>query len=163
MAAQIKNRHRLKKREIKQILEWIKDFDNKLFLNIQKAMVETGVLDGYKIILIDGEIDFLVIEDKIFFTLHGIYRHNPEKHFVVVDMGAVGFITNGADIMAPGIVDADISIMEKDPVWICDERHRKPLAVGMALMNGEKMIKEKHGKAVKNIHHVGDRLWSLIK
>ena len=76
-------------------------------------------------------------------------------------MGAVGFVTKGADIMAPGIIDADVNIQENDHVWICDEKHRKPLAVGIALMTGEEMKSKNTGKAIKNIHYVGDKLWNL--
>ena len=63
--------------------------------------------------------------------------------------------------MAPGIVDADKNISENDPVWICDEKYRKPLAVGIAVMNGEQMIKEDKGKAVKIIHYIGDDIWNF--
>ena len=88
-------------------------------------------------------------------------KYQPAEGRVVVDMGAVGFIVKGADIMAPGIVDADIQIKEGDFVWVCDEKHHKPLAVGKALMNGETMKVNQTGKAIKNIHYVGDMLWNL--
>ena len=78
-------------------------------------------------------------------------------------MGAVKFVTNGADIMAPGIVDADDTIAVDDSVWICDETHKKPLAVGIALKSGIEMVQQEKGKAVKMIHHVGDELWNLMK
>jgi predicted RNA-binding protein (TIGR00451 family) len=76
-------------------------------------------------------------------------------------MGAIKFVTNGADVMGPGIVDADKGISENDPVWICDEKHHKPLAVGIATINGEQMINKIKGKAVKVIHYVGDNLWNF--
>jgi PUA domain protein len=76
-------------------------------------------------------------------------------------MGAIGFITKGADVMAPGITDVDVSIQRDDLVWICDEKHRKPLAVGIALLTGEEMKTKKPGKAVKTLHYVGDRLWAV--
>jgi PUA domain protein len=76
-------------------------------------------------------------------------------------MGAVVFITKGADVMAPGITDADPMIKKDDLVWICDEKHRKPLAIGIAIMTGEEMKTKKTGKAVKTLHFVGDRLWML--
>ena len=157
----IKNRHRLKSKEIKDI----KDKINKMFKSDffdERSMVETGELDGIKIILVDNEPSFMFCEDGIVFTLHGLNKYKPKENFVVVDMGAIKFITNGADVMAPGIVDADKNINEDDQVWICDERHRKPLAVGIALMSGEKILSEKQGKAVKVIHYVGDRVWNLI-
>ena len=72
------------------------------------------------------------------------------------------FVTNGADVMAPGIVDADIDIDENDQVWICDEVHNKPLAIGIANMTGEQMIAEKKGKAITTVHYVGDYLWKAF-
>jgi len=35
------------------------------------------------------------------------------------------------------------------------------LAVGIAIMTGEQMIKEEKGKAIKIIHYVGDQLWNF--
>jgi PUA domain protein len=78
-------------------------------------------------------------------------------------MGAVRFVTNGADVMAPGIVDADASIEKGHQIWICDERHHKPLAVGIALLNGNEMISAEKGKAVKLKHYIGDGLWKKIQ
>ena len=104
---------------------------------------------------------FMVLEDDIVFTLRGLYKFQPKEYFVIVDMGAVGFVTKCADVMTPGIVDADECIQEHDYVWVCDEKHKKPLAVGMALITGEEMKGKKTCKAIKNIHFVGDRLWNL--
>ena len=76
-------------------------------------------------------------------------------------MGAVGFVTNGADVMSPGIVDADPQIQPGDLIWIADETHNKPLGVGEALLTGEEMIANTKGKAIKNIHYIGDALWEI--
>jgi PUA domain protein len=76
-------------------------------------------------------------------------------------MGAVKFVTNGADVMAPGIVDAYSGIVEGDQVWVCDERNRKPLAVGIAVMSGEQMVEGDEGVAVKLVHYVGDVVWNF--
>lgn len=157
----IKNRHRLKSKEIKDIQSQINKTFKYDFFN-ERSMVETGDLEGIKIILVDDEPSFMFYEDKIIFTLHGINKYKPKENFVVIDMGAIKFITNGADVMAPGIVDADKNINEGDQVWICDERHRKPLAVGIASMSGERMISEERGKAIKVVHYVGDEVWNLI-
>jgi len=157
----IKNRHRLKSKEIKDIQSQINKTFKYDFFN-ERSMVETGDLEGIKIILVDDEPSFMFYEDRIIFTLHGLNKYKPKENFVVVDMGAIKFITNGADVMSPGIVDADKNIKENDQVWICDERHHKPLAVGIALMSGEKMLSEKQGKAIKVVHYVGDNAWNLI-
>lgn len=157
----IKNRHRLKSKDIKEIQEELKKTFETIFFT-EKSSVEIGDVEGYKIIFVDDEPCFMFYENKIVFTLPGINKYRPAKNFVVVDMGAVKFVTNGADVMAPGIVDADKTINENNQVWICDENHRKPLAVGIAMMSGEQMINEKRGKAIKTIHYVGDILWNLV-
>lgn len=160
MSIRIKNRHRLKSKDVKNIQNQLeKTFNCKIFSD--QPNVETGKIEDIMIIFIDDEPVFMNYNGRIIFTLIGLNKYKPKKNFVVVDMGAVKFVTNGADVMAPGVVDVDKNICVDDQVWICDERNRKPLAVGLAIMNGEKMVEEKQGKAVKIIHYVGDRLWSL--
>jgi len=133
---------------------------NSVFFD-SKASVEIGELSGKKLVFINGEPDFMYENEKIIFTIRGLNKYRPKEKFVVVDMGAVKFVTSGADIMAPGIVDADKNIVKDDQVWICDETHNKPLAIGFAFINGEEMIEKNKGKAIKNIHYVGDELWTL--
>lgn len=160
MREKIKNRHRLKKREIREIIEELeKNWTCKLFN--EKNSVEVGDYCGEKIVFVDNQPNFLYHDNKVFFTLHGVNVYKPTEKRVVVDMGAVGFVTKGADVMAPGIVDSDECILEGDQVWICDEKYLKPIAVGIALMNGSKMKSNNKGKSVKIIHHVGDVIWNL--
>ena len=113
------------------------------------------------VLLVNDSIDFLMQDSSILFTLQGILKHRPSTHFVVVDMGAVGFVVKGADVMAPGITDADKLIQKDDFVWIRDEKYHKPLATGIALISGEEMKEKKPGKAVKTLQYVGDRFWML--
>ena len=160
MSAKIRNRHRLKSKEIKQLIQTLKNRFSSDFFD-SSSSVEMGNLEEFNVILVDNDIAFMIIEDDIVFTLRGLYKYQPKEYFVIVDMGAVGFVTKGADVMAPGIVDADEYIQEHDYVWVCDEKHKKPLAVGIALITGEEMKGKKTGKAIKNIHFVGDRLWNL--
>lgn len=160
MVAKIKNRHRLKQKEIQSILNELKQtFDQDFF--DEHDSIETGEIEGINVILIEDEACFMVHENQIIFTMNGLTKYNPQEQRVVVDMGAIKFVTSGADVMAPGIVDADHNIVEKDQVWICDERHHKPLAIGIALMDGEQMVEEKKGKAITVIHYVGDPLWQM--
>ncbi|NIR86471.1 RNA-binding protein, partial [Candidatus Bathyarchaeota archaeon] len=53
---------------------------------------------------------------------------------IVVDMGAVPHICNGADLMAPGVVKIDGEFNTGDLLLVVDERHGKPLAIGVALL-----------------------------
>ncbi|RMD57573.1 DUF1947 domain-containing protein [Candidatus Woesearchaeota archaeon] len=103
---------------------------------------------------------FFYYEGKIVPTLKLLLENNILKR-VTVDMGAVRFVTSGADIMRPGIVDLDHSIKEGEFVVIVDETHGKPLAVGKALLCGEEIFRSESGKVVKNIHYVGDSLWKM--
>ncbi|MBN1281223.1 MAG: RNA-binding protein [Candidatus Thermoplasmatota archaeon] len=160
MAVRIKNRHRLKEREVKDLVADLKSRFQGEFFDVHSA-VDVGTLEEYTVVLVNDSIDFMMHQNKVVFTLLGVMKYQPTTNFVVVDMGAVGFITKGADVMAPGIRDADAGIHKDDLVWICDEKHRKPLAVGVALMTGEEMKAKSSGKAVKTLHYVGDRLWLL--
>ena len=99
----------------------------------------------------------MAIEGRPFFTILGAMELLPKKRLVVVDSGAVRFIANGADVMSPGIVSADPEIEPGDLVIVAEEKHRKPMAIGRAIIPGKDMRGE--GKAVKSIHHVGDQIW----
>ncbi len=158
----LKNRHRLKQKDTKMYTNKLKNKFGKDFIDVNSS-IEIGNFNEFELIVINNEIDFMLIEGNIFFTLNGINKYKPNQYFIEVDMGAVGFVTNGADIMAPGIVKADLKIEKNDYVWIRDEKHQKPLAIGKALMSGEEIINTKKGKAVKNIHFVGDPLWNFYQ
>lgn len=79
---------------------------------------------------------------------------------VIVDMGAVKFVVNGADIMRPGITDMD-TFEKGELIVIVDETHGKSLAVGKALLSSDDMRNETKGKVIKNMHYVGDEYWNL--
>ena len=154
----IKNRHRLKSKDIKKLqLQMNSSFKN--IIIDEKSNIETGDFEELKIILVENIPCFQIIDNKIIITVFGINKYKPSENYVTVDMGAIKFVTNGADVMAPGIVDADINIKKDDIVWICDERYHKPLATGIAIMTGEQMKQEEKGKAVQLIFFVGDGLW----
>jgi PUA domain protein len=91
-------------------------------------------------------------------TVRTLLEAKPTRSYVTVDMGAIKFVNNGADIMGPGIVEADAGLQPGDVCWIRDERNKRPLAVGQALEAGPAMAKQP-GKKVKNLHRVGDELW----
>lgn len=80
---------------------------------------------------------------------------------VIVDMGAIPHIVNGADVMRPGIVALEGEFKEGELVVVRDEKHRKPIAIGKALESSEKMIQIEKGKVVMNLHYVGDKIWKF--
>ena len=159
----LKNRHRLKKKELKKLLKTLFDVF-KTQLPIEPGSIELGVTDtGINAIVIDNELLGIIIDDKPFLTLRGILKYRPGARAVTVDMGAIKFVSSGADVMAPGIIDADQTVEPGDLVWIRDEKHHQPLAIGEALITGPEMVSSTSGKAVKVLHHIGDELWNYGK
>lgn len=106
------------------------------------------------------EVLLLFLEDKPFLSLYGINKYKPERRYATVDRGAVKFVVSGANVMAPGIIDADRDIKKGDIVWVRNEEGTA-LALGYALMDGEEMVTGNKGKAIESVHHIGDELWEL--
>ncbi len=115
----------------------------------------------FDIIFVDNVAEGIIYQEKAFLSVRGLLRLKPTRAAVTVDMGAVPFVTKGADIMAPGIVEADPAVKPGDLVWVKDINHGVPLAVGEALISGEEMRAKEKGKAIRNIHFVADKLWKL--
>ena len=88
-------------------------------------------------------------------------RWNIENRWCAVDRGAIPFLMNGADCMAAGVQIVDPDIKRGDLVWIRDEEHGKPIAIGWALMESKEMDEASKGKAVRTIHWIGDDLWAI--
>lgn len=128
---------------------------------LEDKVLEKITLDEYSLILVDGKPLLFEIEGHLFPTVRGALEMELQKRLVTVDKGAIRFVSNGADIMAPGVVEADPEIKEGDLVIIVEETHRKPLAIGRALMDGPQMVEADSGKAIKSITHVGDKLWNM--
>ena len=78
---------------------------------------------------------------------------------IVVDMGAVPHVANGAHIMRPGIRQIEGQFDKDDLVAICDEKYRKIIALGIAEEDAESMRSMTKGRVIANIHYVGDPLW----
>ncbi|PSQ30249.1 RNA-binding protein, partial [Halobacteriales archaeon QS_9_67_15] len=99
-------------------------------------------------------------EGEPFLTVEGANAYPPERNVVTVDAGAISFVSDGADVMRPGIVEADDSIAAGDLVAINEEGHGKFLAVGRAKTDGDDMVGDS-GKVVESVHHVGDDLFEF--
>jgi len=114
----------------------------------------------YKILLINKRPAFFYYQGKPVPTLKFLQENNILKK-ITVDMGAVKFVVNGADVMRPGIVEIEEGITKDEFVAVIDKNNQKPLAVGIALFDGNEMQKMTSGKVIKNIHYVGDELWRM--
>lgn len=152
---ELKNQHRLKDKKVEKYYE---ELISKLGDAPFGKEEEIDVADrgDRKVLLLDKEPIATFFDGNVFPTIEGFLNMEATKRYVTVDMGAVKFVYNGADIMAPGIVDADERIEEEHLVWIREVEHKKPLAVGRAMTDGKEMIRSESGKVVKSLHHVGD-------
>lgn len=143
------------------------DFSQKLKVETKplfgpKPRIEQAEIQGIEIFIVNGKPLIARCNETLFPTLtsEDIFPLLPK---IVVDMGAVPHICNGADVMAPGIARIKGDFQEIGLIVIVDERHEKPLAIGVALLNSQAAKTLKHGKIAKNVHFVGDKLWNLLK
>ncbi|TKX70368.1 RNA-binding protein [Halorubrum sp. SP9] len=157
---EVKSRHHLRSDEITAIREAVADH---LGVDIDGDTFEfvEFVDAGYELVLVDGDpAVFYVDDDEPFLTVRGANDFDPEAGVVTVDAGAISFVSDGADVMRPGIVEADPEIREGELVVVAEETHDKVLAVGRALVDGDEMAGDS-GKVVDSIHHVGDDLYEF--
>ena len=156
----VRKRRRLREKEVRALAE---ELLVKTGIPIFKVgdTVDVAESPEYEVIIVENQIIGFIQDGKAFLTIRGLLKYPVSKSFVTVDMGAIKFVINGADVMGPGIVDADGDIQIGDFVWARDEKNKKPLAVGRALTSGIEMKEKKPGKAIKSILFVGDKLWKF--
>ncbi|MBM3903852.1 MAG: RNA-binding protein [Thaumarchaeota archaeon] len=81
---------------------------------------------------------------------------------VMVDIGAVKFMCNGANVMRPGI--RSFGEFEKGQiVCIIEESQKKSLAVGRALVSSKEVAEMSKGIVVENLHYISDKYWEAKK
>jgi len=156
---QVKSRHHLRSDDVRAVEDAIAE---QLGVELDGDAYELVEFedDLPDVVLVDGEPQVLYVDDDPFLTVRGANAHPPQKRVVTVDDGAVSFVSDGADVMRPGIVTADELIGEGELVVIDEESHGKVLAVGRALVDGSEMAGDS-GKVVESIHHVGDDLFAF--
>lgn len=156
----LRHRHRLRRKEVASL---VSELTVKLGCTPFGELVDLETADAghYRLLVSEETALGIYVEDEQFLTVRGLLAYPATKRYVTVDMGAVKFVANGADIMAPGIVDADPTIQTGNAVWIRDEKNLRPMAVGQALLDGPVMVESNEGKAVKTLHYVGDKIWAL--
>ena len=94
-----------------------------------------------------------------FLSETGLLERFPK---IIVDMGAVKFVCDGATVMRPGV--KNYSEFEEDQiVCVVEESRNKFLAVGRSLISSKEMITMAKGEVVKNLHYVSDRFWEAAK
>jgi PUA-domain protein len=161
----VKKRHLLKKKEQRQEIDSIEsDLGTTVTALDAKTQLESGILDdGSRVLLLDGKILFFEHEKRMFPTLRSVLENIISLPQVTVDMGAVKYVVNGADIMRPGITQVDDGIEAGSIVAVVDERHGKPLAIGVSTLSTEDLRATNTGKVILSVHYINDPLWEFGK
>jgi malignant T-cell-amplified sequence len=153
--------HTLSKREIRDIAGRIsKNWPKSIICNIKSLNAIETEKNGR---LLVGE-GITIVQTKDDLIVPHLVEKDLLSHFpcVIVDMGAVGFICNGANVMRPGITNTD-GFGESEIVVVKDQVHNKSLAIGYSRVDAGTMMNLEKGPVINNLHYVGDIFWNLKK
>lgn len=159
------HRHSVSKKEKKTLSPYFEKLLGITYDQLKKHTVEVMSFNEYRVYLVNG-VPALVINDSGKAFPHLRYIVITKLHekgtlpLIIVDEGAVKPITRGADLMAPGIVSIKGIFSENDVAVVLNPTNI-PIAVVEMLMDYQSVKEAKRGKVAKNLHHLGDKLWSL--
>ncbi|RQG86935.1 RNA-binding protein [Natrarchaeobius halalkaliphilus] len=156
---QVKSRHHLRSDAVSELEDTLSDQLGVTPDGDTYERVEFEDTD-WEVILIDGEPQVSYFDEQPFLTVRGANAYEPSQRVVTVDSGAISFVSDGADVMRPGITEATDDIASDDLVLIAEESHGKVLAIGRARVDGADMVGDE-GKVVDSLHHVGDDLYEF--
>ena len=112
-----------------------------LDLPISAGNYEQAFSENFDVVIQHGHIIALILDDTVLhLSVRGLLSHTPQTGWIQVDMGAVPFLCNGANAMSAGINDASPEVVEGQYVWIREENHHKPLAIGKAILSSADML-----------------------
>jgi PUA domain protein len=149
---------RLKDREVKALLRDFKStYPNATLAESARDFDEVAVGEDV-VYFVDGVPLIVRIKGGLLPSLKYSKAIDLLPH-VVVDMGAVAHIVNGADVMRPGIRDVRGDFGKGGLVVIVDEKFGKPIALGVADVDSSEMRRVSKGNVIRSVHYVGDELW----
>ena len=156
---------RLKKKEVQKLIAEIRMNDD---LPIETDLKKTSSVEvtkhssGFIIYLINGKPSYVRNNNYLFPLLSNEKLVNSLNR-ITIDMGAIPYICNGADVMAPGVVNVSGDFDYGALVTIVDENHGKTIAIGKTALNSKDIRNSEKGKVVNVLHYVGDRIWHYVK
>lgn len=128
--------------------------------------IELGKAKGIKSIECDEDTQILILERiKAIKTNKGIFPFLDQKETlenfpkIEIDLGAIKYVCNGADVMRPGIKIFKDEFKKGDIVAIQEEKYKKYIAVGIAAFSSSELEISKKGMVIKNNHYVSDKAW----
>jgi PUA domain protein len=163
----IKNRHFIRKSEIKPIKdEILRQYDQKFVDQIFPSKSNVEVIEteaGDTLFAINNVLKLWKSKEGYIPVLTLLLNNEIEMKTIIVDFGAIRYVANGADVMRPGITKIDRSIQKGDIVAIREETKNRALAVGKALFDAPELEAKDSGKVVKNLHTIQDSVWEFEK
>jgi PUA domain protein len=158
----VKKRHTIRKDELSELFALLRQEIGDAAEKFRSDRVELAEMEAsFQLYLVDRKPLLMRRDGWVFPTVRGAIERPFDGRTITVDMGAVPFVAKGADVMRPGVVSVTNDVKKGSPAIVVDERHRKPLAVVVALFDGPALQAEAKGKVAKMVHHVGDLLWAL--
>lgn len=111
-----------------------------------------------KVIKLDGATLFFIFHDKTFPTISNFDKSTYKT--ILLDEGAVGPLSRGADVMAPGILKFEESCpaFEKNEVVGIEIQGKGIMAVGLTLVDFSEMRRIREGPIIDIYHLKGDAL-----
>lgn len=163
----IKHRHFIQKSQIKELQdEVLNQYDEKFVNQLfpKKARIEVIQTEAGDILYaVNNVLKLWKSKDGFIPVLTLLLNKQVDLKKIVVDQGAIRFVTNAADVMRPGITLIDPTIKKNDIVVIVDENHDRALAIGKAMLDAKDMEEKNSGKVVKNLHTIQDDVWKFEK
>jgi len=158
----VKKRHSIRKGQAQDLIGRLTEQigpSARLFAADTIEVIETNA--DVSLFLVNKKLLLMDTGTWVFPTLKGAVQFPFPERRVTVDAGAIPYVVNGADVMRPGIVSVTPDVKAGAPVQIVEERHGKPLGIGVALLDGPQILAASSGKMVKSFHHVGDEIWNI--
>ena len=161
----IRKRRPVRRKNIAPLLKELEE-SLQIDLAVDGAFLEMAEYGTWQMVFVDKVAKTVEVKDDenkrfTFLTLRGFLDYPEASKWVEVDHGAIPFLMNGADCMVAGVQAADGNIVKGELVWIRDMTHKKPLAIGWSVMDGNEMASATKGKGIKTLHWVGDELWEM--
>ena len=149
----------ISKSETNQIIKLVSDQWKRELPKIKNLKVH--FIDNNSQLMVGDGIIILKIDDDYlpFLNQNNILGKFPN---VMVDMGAVKFMCNGANVMRPGIKKYT-EFVKGDIICVIEESQHKFLAVGKAITDSSELENISKGEIIKNLHYISDKYWEIAK
>jgi PUA domain protein len=148
------NIKQLNNKESKEIILYFKEFG----INLKETRFEIAK-DKIDLLISNKRALGFYYNQKLYPSLRTILEYNLNLPNIYLDLGAIPFITKGADLMKPGIKELE-NFDKGQLVIMCDAIHKKALALGIAEFNSNEIKTMEKGKVIKTIHYIGDSIWN---